>query len=185
MLSTGFISRLVGAFVKGDENLLTKLVENKLESMGEDALMSLIGGPIAMAGQVGNILQTGGAANFNRLRDQWLNNLKPGPLPYQKMLQRVFESREHHRGRDRAAKWTRTDWAKSRQDWLNNLWQHNWESQPRDYHGRWIIGRLSRPYVARHPKRQKGIKARRLRNKRRRMARRLARQMLQQYHKPT
>jgi len=183
MLSTGFLSRMVTAFISGDENLITKLIEHKLESMGEDALMELFGGPLAMAGRVGHAVQTGGASEFNHLRDDWLRSMNPAKMPYQRVFQRIFESRMDHRGRQRRAKWTRSTWATSRKDWLQNRWQHNWESQPRDWHGRWMIGRLSYRYQPTKPKRKRGIKARRLRMRRRRMARKMARQLLGDFKK--
>jgi hypothetical protein len=42
--------------------------------------------------------------------------------------------------------WGRTNWAQSRQDWLDNHWRHDWRSQPRNVLGQWIPGRLN--YIA-------------------------------------
>jgi hypothetical protein len=178
MADLGYIARLVGAMIGGDENMLTKLIETKLEDMGEDALMSLLGGPMAMANEIGAAVQSGGASEFSKIRDAWLRNITPSKLPYQNMLQHIFDKARANQSRAPRGKWTSTTWAQSRQDWLVNRWMHNWISQPRDWHGRWVVGRLSQPYQSAKPKRVRGIKAKRLRRQRRRMARKLARQLL-------
>jgi hypothetical protein len=62
-------------------------------------------------------------------------------------------------------------WSSARQEWLkanDAPWRHNWESQPRDPHGRWKAGRLKHPYMT------KG--ARKIRTKRRIIARNAARE---------
>jgi hypothetical protein len=43
--------------------------------------------------------------------------------------------------------WQRGGWAKSRQDWLDEGWKHDWRSQPRNFIGWWVPGRLPYPVV--------------------------------------
>src|SRR5512135_2872551 len=97
-ISTGILTQLATALVNGDDNLIEKLIAKKLEDLGEDAIMQLIGGPLAPAMRVAKAVETGGASEFNRLRSQWLSGLRPAPLPGQGTigrLQRAFERNKY------------------------------------------------------------------------------------------
>jgi hypothetical protein len=151
-LGVGQIAKLVAALVEGDDNLLDKALSDKLEKLGEDFLMRTLGGPFGSdaVGRIGQAIDTGGMSEINRLGESWINKAVPKQSAWQsKILNLVSSTRrrihgEHGPG-SRAA-WARTDWASSRDDWLDNHWRHDWRSQPRDEHGRWIPGRLG--YIA-------------------------------------
>lgn len=170
-ISTGILSKLATALINGDENLIEKLIEKKLEDLGEDVIMQLVGGPLATAMRVSKAVETGGASEFNRLRNQWLQGIKPPSLAGTGTigrLQKAFERNKHLLMRPEG-KWQ--TWRKSRGEWLDESWRHDWRSQPRDPQtGEWVPGRLKHPYIS------KG--ARRLRLKRRKAAREMAKAAL-------
>jgi hypothetical protein len=176
-VNTGILGKLASALMSGDENVLEQLIEKKLESMGEDLVMQLIGSALpgmGAASRVARAVETGGASEFNRLRSQWLSGLTPTPVPGTGMIRRLenaFNKNAHLLTRPEG-KWMK--WNRSRQQWLNEQYRHDWRTQPRDpQSGEWTPGRLRWPYV---PKAQ-----RRLRMARRRGARRMARELMRQY----
>ena len=125
---------------------LEKTLESKLEGLGEDFLMSYLAGPLGAAGRIGQAFKTGGMSELEGLGADWLQGFQPGPLtdsPLVNSVVNVLRRRIHgEHGQKTRAAWARTDWAYSRDDWLDNHWRHDWRSQPRDQHGRWIPGRL-------------------------------------------
>lgn len=184
---TGQIVKLAAALLQGDGNLIDRMVEQKLEHLGEEVLEELIGGPLATAQRITEAIDTGGGSEFERLRNEALNSVRPGPLPYSSLIKKLQGLLENNKaaaqqGSGPRGKWTHADWAKSRQDWLDNRWRHDWRSQPRNTQGRWIPGRLS--YVDARLQ-YKGVKAgrtvrtfRKKRRAKRAAARRLARRMM-------
>src|SRR5512139_443302 len=165
-VSTGLLGKLASALISGDENIIEKLIEKKLEDMGEDLLMQLVSSALpgmVVAQRAARAVETGGASEFNRLRNEWLSAVTPASLPGTGMisrLQKAFEKNKHLLTRPEG-KWQ--TWKKSRQEWLDESWRHDWRTQPRDPHGRWTPGRLRHPYIS------KG--ARRIRRARRKAAR--------------
>jgi hypothetical protein len=153
--NVGQIASLVGAMLEGG---LEKVLEDKLEGLGEEYLMKYLAGPFDGAGQrISQAIKTGGASEIERLGQDWLNAAMPRPLPGSAFLNKmqnalVVSGQQPSRRRIHGAHgagseaWSRTDWASSRDDWLGNRWRHDWRSQPRDEHGRWVPGRLD--YIA-------------------------------------
>jgi len=94
---------------------------------------------------------------------------QPGQMA--KRLQKQFLQAGKKKSFRRSSKWSRSEWASSREDWLGNQWKHDWRSQPRNALGKWIPGRLS---AIESQLQYKGKKAGR-RTKRRRRLRRAAR----------
>src|SRR6185437_674263 len=90
-----------------------------------------------------------GGSEVSRLGEEVLGKLRPGSVPYssavKKLLGLLRQSPEagQQGGSGPHGRWTHADWAKTRQDWLDNRWRHDWRSQPRDVEGRWVPGRLS------------------------------------------
>lgn len=197
-VSTGLLTKLATALVNGDDNIVEKLIANKLENMGEDMLMQLIGRAVPgfdVVQRAAAAVETGGVSEFNRLRSQWLHSITPSALPGSgtlRRLQSAFDKNKHLLSRpggtrltwigkdwnDPDKKWVRIvddtgghwKWNRSRQQWLDEGWKHDWRSQPRDPRGRWIEGRLRHPYIS------KG--ARRIRRARRKAAREMARNLM-------
>lgn len=162
-INASALKQLGAALVAGDENILERLVAKKLEGLGEELIMSLLPQGTGVIGRVAQAVATGGQSELNRVRSQWLSSLTPQRLPGQGMLGRLenaFLKNEHLLNRP-SGKWQK--WSKSRQEWLDEKWRHDWRTQPRDWHGRWSPGRLRHPYIS------KG--ARRIRRVRRREAR--------------
>ena len=148
----------------GASNDIEALVAKKLEDMGQEFLLGWLSGPSATANRIQQAIQTGGLSEINRAGDGALRNMMPARW-YAPLRRRIHGE---HSLRSQAA-WGRTDWATSREDWLDNRWLHDWRSQPRDVRGRWIPGRLqyieqSMQYRGAKPGRRKlaKLRARRL-----------------------
>lgn len=191
-INAGALVKLASALTSGDDNIIEKLIRDKIEDMGEDLIGQALSNVMPMAGAAQRALtalETGGVSEFARLRSQWLHSLIPstsfpggGAL---RRLQGAFEKNKHLLSRPGGIKltwegsgwdapdvkwkrsWSETGghwkWSKSRQEWLDVSWRHDWRTQPRDPHGKWIPGRLRHPYIS------KG--ARRIRRARRKAAR--------------
>jgi hypothetical protein len=174
-LGTGFITKVVARLLAGDA--IDELLEKKLEDLGENFLRRQLSGPLG-------ILSKFDEDSFEQQRDAWLNKVTKLPipklphLPHQALLNKLFTvigktadiRKRRHSGR--GAKWQKTAWARSRNDWLENQWKHDWRSQPRNpVTGQWMPGRLD--YVDRSMM-KKGRQAGRI-TKRRRKLRRAAR----------
>lgn len=182
-VNIGLLAKLGEALIKGDDNIIERLVIKKIESMGEQVIGDLIGSVLpggGVAQRIGRAIETGGASEFNRLRNQWLSQITPRPVPGLTRLQRAFETAQNKVAARRRTMWGRTDWAASRKDWLDNKWRHDWRSQPRDVRGRWVPGRLD--YIPAHlmyPGKRAGRTIRtmrKLRRARRAAARRMVRE---------
>jgi hypothetical protein len=148
--NVGQIAKLVAALTSGDDNLLDKILHDKLDELGEEFLMKTLAGPFAGTDKrIGDAIQTGGMSELQHLGQHFLSTGMS--QPWQKIVSSAYaplRRRVHgqHSPRSSAA-WARTDWATSRDDWLDNRWKHDWRSQPRDARGRWIPGRLQTWYV--------------------------------------
>jgi len=147
-IGAGFISKVVTKLIQG--GAIDELLSKKLEELGEDFIRSQLSGPL---GFLANFAE----GDFEGQRDAWLNKVTSSSmpslpnLPHQGLLNKIFKiveqgTRAQGKGKGRGgskAKWTRSAWAKSRNDWLDNHWKHDWRSQPRDpVSGRWLPGRL-------------------------------------------
>lgn len=144
----GQIAKLVAAFVDGDDNLLDKVLSDKLEHLGEEFLMTYLAGPFGSVNRIQQAINSGGMSEFQRLGEDWLKNAAPTPMPrspFMTKVQKMFSQTGGHPA-IRTGQWSHSNWAASRQDWLDNHWHHDWRSQPRDEKGRWIPGRLD--YIA-------------------------------------
>ena len=146
--SVKFAAGLIESLWQGEGGIVAQILVKKLERIGEDLIMDFIGGPMGTAQRVSKAVRTGGQSEFDRTRDEFLQGLKPKPLPYSGLINKAasFFKAAGKGKRRRPGGWQASSWAGSREDWLANHWQHDWRSQPRDAHGRWIPGRLD--YVA-------------------------------------
>lgn len=175
MASLAQLARVVIGF--SPSNDIEALVQKKLENLGEEFLMEFIGGPFGAGAAFGatqrisQAIGTGALGELAGLGESAIRRALPAPLPGSSLLNKVQDalSRRGHGSRRSHAAWGRTDWATSRNDWLDNRWQHDWRSQPRDEHGRWVPGRLNyieqaMQYRGSHAGRRKlsRLKARRL-----------------------
>lgn len=173
-ISTGILPQLERAFAAGgDDDLIGKLIQSKLENIGKGVLSNFIpGNPLQ---RISEAIDTGGMSEFNRMRSQWLSSVTPAPLPGQGLYNNIvnsFEQNKHLLSRP-TGKWQR--WDRSRQQWLDEHYRHDWRTQRRDPHGRWVVGRTRFPYVPKKQRRQRSI--------RRRMARKMARQIMQEMNR--
>lgn len=172
---TGILGQLAKSLLNGETNFVEDLVEKKVADLGKDLIANLISAsPLGVALQVAKQVEGGGASEFKRMRDAWLNSLQP-TAPHSGLLgkignnfQRQFVGASQSQGAPEGpGKWT---WSKSRREWLDESWKHNWRSQPRDRRGRWIKGRLNTIYIS--------PSARKIRNKRRRAIRKGVREIM-------
>jgi hypothetical protein len=139
------LAKLAEALLHGDDNIISKLIEDKVEDLGRDMLANLL--PANPLQRVSRAIETGGKSELNRIRGQWLSSVTPAPLPGQGMFNRItnaFEKNKQLLTRPEG-KWQK--WSRSRQAWLDESYRHNWRTQPRDARGRWKVGRLRYPYV--------------------------------------
>ena len=60
---------------------------------------------------------------------------------------------DKHEAADTDQQGTKRSWTRSREQWLDAEWRHDWRSQPRDPHGRWSPGRLKHPYMTKGARR--------------------------------
>jgi hypothetical protein len=175
----GFLGNLANVLITGNESALENLLAKKLEELGEDALMQLVGNlspDMGIANRVVRAVETGGESEFNRARNEWLHAISPTPLPGANILQKLEDLFEKRKQQIQSTRPDRPEgnwwmWSNSRHQWIDQRWRHNWRSQPRDWHGRWEPGRLRHPYIS------KG--ARRIRRQRRAAARKAAKQLMQ------
>jgi hypothetical protein len=135
------------AMLSGKNNAVSNLIENKLQSLGQKMVTDMVGQVVTAP----SFAQIPIISDFQRGRDQWLNAILrplqqlPGPLgtfANAAGLGSYSQVPMGQRGAHAGPAWQRTDWAASRQDWLDNKWKHDWRSQPRDILGRWMPGRL-------------------------------------------
>jgi hypothetical protein len=143
----GVMGQLVGKLAANNFALIDAILTNKLEQLGENTLLNALA-PLNGAGPAKRIvdaIESGGMSEIDKLGEEFLHKLtpKPGELGG-RVLGIAGRYRIHgQHGPASSAAWARTDWATSRDDWLDNRWKHDWRSQPRDLRGRWIPGRLN------------------------------------------
>ncbi len=128
---------------------LAKLVEDKVVEFGSEAIMTAIASSPAGAAFVAvnrftSFVETRGAselefANINKF------NFK---LQGQELLEKMQNSLTTSTRPRRLSEWQKTNWAKSRQEFLDDAWKHDWRSQPRNRIGEWIEGRLAYPALS-------------------------------------
>ncbi len=171
-IGAGLVTKFVVSLL--EDGAIDELLSKKLEDLGEEFIRRQLSIPTGIL----KGLEGGGEDSFDKLRDSWLNKAKLPHIPHQDFLNKLFTTLEHatdlrkRRHSGRMAKWQRTAWARSRDDWLDNKWKHDWRSQPRNpVTGQWMPGRLD---YADASMRYRGSKAGR-RTKRRRNLRRQAR----------
>lgn len=186
-IGAGFVTGIVVKLLQG--GAIDELLAKRLEDLGEDFIRDQLSGPLGF-------LDKFSEEGFENQRDAWLNKITKSPLPslpnlpHKGLLNKIFNIIEKGSkalagsGKKARGKWTRSAWAKSRNDWLDNHWKHDWRSQPRDpVSGRWLPGRLDRvdpALSARGPKLGRRTKRRRkLRRQARMRGRKAARKMLQ------
>ena len=149
-MAVGQIAKLVAALISGEGNLVDKLLETKLEKLGEDFLRKQLSGSF---GVLSGMPKFGTSGEFNKLRDAWFKQGHGGFGEHGDFIEKLFSTMEHagdskapggRSGNRRAqARWAKTDWARSRADWLDNKWKHDWRTQPRStVTGQWLPGRL-------------------------------------------
>lgn len=163
-------------------SIIKDLLENKIEEVVEHVVMEVIhatgesplGTGLEIAERAEKFFKSGGASEVN---------IALGRLGLSS-LRGAVNLIAHPPTARREPQWVRSGWAKSRQEWLNESWRHDWRSQPRDLKGRWIPGRLPYP-VAGAPR--KGTKwgvsrrgrqilaRRRMKNKYRKIGRKIGR----------
>lgn len=173
-ITTGILGQLAKALLNGEVNFIEALVEKKAADLGKDLIDNLISSsPLGIGLQIAKRVEGGGSNEFKRMRDAWLNSLQP-TSPHSGLLGRIgnnfqkqFAGSQSQGAPEGPGKWT---WSRSRQEWLDESWKHNWRSQPRDRRGRWIKGRLKTVYVSQS--------ARKIRNKRRRAIRKGVREIM-------
>jgi hypothetical protein len=149
-LGVGQVASFLDGMLAGG---LEKTLQSKLESLGEQSIMSALAGPFGIAATVGQAVETGGLSIINSMGESFLHGAIPTRAEMESALLDtltggIIKRRRIHgeHSQSSRAAWTRTAWAGSRDDWLDNHWRHDWRSQPRDAHGRWIPGRLQ--YIA-------------------------------------
>jgi hypothetical protein len=172
VFNTNALGRLATALINGDDNIIERMIARKIEGLGEKLIGDLIGGQFGTFSRIQQAINTGGASELSRMRRDWLNNVMPSTpsLPGSRLLNRLqssFDKSKHLLTRPEGKHW---EWSRSRQEWLNRDYRHDWRTQRRDWHGRWIPGRLRYPYV---PK-----ETRRMRAARRRIARKVLRKIM-------
>jgi hypothetical protein len=151
MFNVKFLSQLAAAGIEGEAGILEQIIQKKLEGEAEHLVMRFLGGPLGLGQRVQKAVATGGQSEFDQTRDRFLRPLTPH-VPHGGLIRKLDafigagggkKGRFKRRGK---YGWQATDWASSRDDWLDNRWRHDWRSQPRDQRGRWIPGRLE--YIA-------------------------------------
>ena len=158
-IGLGLLEGLGAALLNGDNNIISQLVEQKLEELGSSFIKDFIGQEIPGSSAFNRFqrtLTTGGASEFDRARQSFLNQFRPSALPGSGLLrnlEKVLGQAQDQAQQQQPGK--NFVWSKSRQQWLDKSWQHDWRSQPRDERGRWIKGRLKYPYVSRKLKKQR------------------------------
>ena len=157
-VSTGVLGQLIGSLLQEADNVVEQAVFKKIEELGKETIKDLIMSTPLGAGiravESFQALMGGGRSDFKKARDQWLNSLiEPSRTSsgtgsrLSKKIQKAFDEAAARPDRpDKSGHWK---WSKSRQDWLNEDWKHDWRSQPRDLAGRWVKGRLNYIYVPR------------------------------------
>jgi hypothetical protein len=154
MPGVGQIAKLVAGLISGEGNLIDKILASKLDQLGEGFLKKQLGGELDFGAGIG-LPKFRSHNDFDKLRRAWFSqSTGPAFKGPEDLFEKIFSTMEAQDTRSspgggtgntkRArARWTKTDWARSRSEWLDNKWKHDWRSQPRDaITGRWLPGRL-------------------------------------------
>lgn len=193
------LTSLADQLLLGEANWLENLVTDRLEQVGrvwlKERVKEFTG--FDLARRLNRGYATGGLSEIRRARNNFLSgsslsarsgfigralrgaasgfeteiNRKETEIVGSDVRRAVVDRMEHALLGDKPERrdpGERQGWSTSRQQWLDAAWRHNWESQPRDPQGQWKPGRLKHPYMT------KG--ARKIRAKRRAVARKAARQ---------
>ena len=64
----GLLANLGDALIKGDDNVISALIEKKLQTMGTNLLQQFVPMELLGTSRIQRALQTGGASEFNRAR---------------------------------------------------------------------------------------------------------------------
>jgi len=179
-MNSGGLGRLASALMQGNDNRLEKLIISRVEDAGRDLISSLfrssvLGIGLQFAQRFGAVAETGGASELARVRQQWLSSVNPVSSQSSRILNGLQQEVNNQSRPRRKAKWRRGGWARSRQEWLDEGWRHDWRSQPRDYRGRWVVGRLPYPLQVTLKVSRRLRRIRRVRNARRREGRAIVR----------
>jgi len=174
-VSTGLLGQLIGSLLQGESNAIEELVREKIEDLGREKISELIrhtplGAGMEFSDRFMNTIEKGGEKQFKRARDQWLNSLvKPAKgtgtanrlaKKIQTAFQKAAEEEYEKSSKPKQGFWK---WSRSRQEWLNEDWRHDWRSQPRNLIGRWIPGRLNTIYVSPKVKKARSVRRRAVR----------------------
>jgi hypothetical protein len=178
LFNIGTLVNLGSALLKGDGNAIERMITNKIESMGQSFLEGFVSNitkpAFGLGGRVEAAIRTGGGSEIKKQREEFIHSMSlptSAPAGVRKAVgtvnrfEQAFYRNAHLINRPEGK---HQIWSKSRQEWLDQSWKHDWRTQPRDVEGQWKVGRLRHPYVA------KG--ARRIRRKRRATARKIVRQ---------
>src|SRR6266699_676675 len=156
-VKTGVLGQLVASLLQSEDNVIEELIVKKIEEIGKDFVADLIretplGAAFGVTDRLAKAIESGGASEFKRARAQWLNALKKpinsfgsGSSRMGAKIQKALQKSAQDSSRPEDGHWK---WSRSRQEWLNEDWRHDWRSQPRDKRGRWIPGRLNTIYVS-------------------------------------
>jgi hypothetical protein len=135
-MATGQIARMVASLVAGGG--LEKAILKKLESLGGEFLMEQLSG--AAFGPLGDLQHMMPKALA-------IGDLMPKPMRvdtrFLRGLTKEFTGKKTKGNWRARSAWGRSNWARGRDDWLDNKWKHDWRSQPRDALGKWVPGRLT------------------------------------------
>jgi|SRR5882724_9596908 len=156
-------TKLLGSLVSS----LDTLIADKINDAGKELITNLIlatpAGPgFAAAQRFAAAIDSGGATEFERARGQWLNAVKPSfatppGMGQLKKTAAAFEKVSNDQAKPTEGHWK---WSRSRKEWLNEDWKHDWRSQPRDKLGKWIPGRLKTIYVSAKVKKRRSARRR-------------------------
>jgi hypothetical protein len=159
---------------------IQRYAEGQVEQIAENFVTSLINatplGPgLAVARRVSALAESGGMSEVERLLSQIRLPSFQGRSFFDKLGNAILNPPTAAPSGRRRPKWTRGGWARSRQEWLDEGWRHDWRSQPRDMRGRWIPGRLDYPLQKKLGISRRGRKIRRFRKIHRQAGRNIAR----------
>ena len=143
MFKLGGLDKLASSLMSGEENFVTKIIEKKIEKLGDKLISDLFDFDIpgiGVAQRITSAVTSGGVSEGERARDEWLNTFKIPPLPIAGPLNKAFNALAGKLSQAApppagAKKYLR--WDQSRHRWLDESWKHDWRTQPRDVHGRW------------------------------------------------
>ena len=127
--------------------IIAKFVEDKIADYGTSVIMGVvasspIGAGFAAASKFSEFVESGGMSEIDSLTQDLIKtpNFRFKGMDLLQKLQASVTNPV------RIPNWQRrAPWAKSRRDWLDNAWKHDWRSQPRNKIGEWIPGRLLYP----------------------------------------